>query len=144
MSASRVAESALQEYPLVDSLLQPPFADVRSPQEQSSRGTVQGDVNYVWNVPWCAADEATLRDNLNSIDISLSINERAVDPDLITQAITTAEQGLVCANLFGLLSGWQPGEVLRRSVLSLNDSVYDGFAVYEAGDYIYNAVITAR
>jgi hypothetical protein len=112
---------------------------------------VQGDVNYVWNVPWCAADEATLQDNLNSIDISLSINEQAVDPSLITQVVTTAtqvvttaEQGLVCANHFVLLSGWQPGDVLLQSVLRLNEPVYDGFAVYEAGDYVYNSVIAAR
>jgi hypothetical protein len=144
VNASRVSESALQEYPFVESLLQPAFVDVRSPQAQSSRGTVQGDVSYVWNVPWCAADEATLRDNLNSVDVSFSINEQAVDPSVITQAITTVENGLVCANHFVLLSGWQPGEVLLRSVLHLNDSVYDGFAVYEAGDYTYNAVITAR
>jgi hypothetical protein len=144
VSATRVSESALQEYPQVDSLFQPGFADVRTPQTQSTRGTVQGDVSYVWNVPWCAADEATLQDNLNSIDVSLSINNTPVDPSVITQAITTAEQGLVCANHLVLLSGWQPGEVLLRSVLTLNEPVYDGFAVYEEGDYAYNAVITAR
>ncbi len=144
VTATRVSESALQEYPFIDSLLQPGFADVRTPQNQSTSGAVQGNVNYVWNVPWCAADEATLRDNLNSIDLSLSINDQPVDPGLVTQAITQVENGLVCANHFVLLAGWQPGDVLLRSVLSLNDAVYDGFAVYEAGDYTYNAVITAR
>lgn len=144
VTVSRVSQSALQEYPPLDSLLQPGFADVRTPQVQSSQGTAQANASYIWNVPWCAADEATLRDNLNDIRVSLAINDQPVDASQITQTITSLDAGLVCAYHFVLLSGWQPGDVLLTSVLTLQAPVYDGFAVYEAGDYVYNALITAR
>lgn len=139
--ASTVPESALQEYPLIETVLNRTFIDSTTPLAQSATGVTLADQGYIWSLSWCARDEATLRSNLRQIDFMFEAN---ITP--ITQAtqVITSEGNLTCALSFVLLSGWQGSRITLQSTLRLNEAVFDGFSVYSAGDYIYNYDLSIR
>ena len=143
VQVSRVTSAALQEYPLLDTILEGDFIDSTSPLTQSSTGTVQGNSGYIWSTAWCAVDEATLNTNLESIEVLLSVDGQPVDARTLTQAISN-EGDLSCALNFALLTNWQPGQVNLSATLRLQAPVFDGFKVYSAGDYVYNYTINVR
>ncbi|MBZ0296812.1 MAG: matrixin family metalloprotease [Anaerolineae bacterium] len=138
---STVPESALQEYPSIESVLNRTFIDSTTPLSQSASGTVLADQNYIWLLPWCARDEATLRDNLEQMDFIFEANGTPVSN--VTQVIT-AQNDLTCALNFVLLSDWQGNRLTLQSTLRLNQAVFDGFSVYSAGDYTYNYDLSIR
>lgn len=136
-------ERDFQRYPLLDSVLDRPFADSVSPTTQTRSGVVDADETYVWAITWCATDENTLEDSLDSFDVEFEINGDNVRSRNINEVFSTQNR-LACVSYFVLLSDWEGDSVELTAVLTLEDAVFDGRSVYSEGDYIYNYEIEIR
>lgn len=142
VSVRAASSSDLNEFALLDTVVERPFVDSKSPRAQATSGFVQTDRGYVWNVPWCARDEATLNENLRAVSVQMQIGGTSIDARSIPRIITR-NGDLYCANHAVLLTDWSAGQITLRAVMRLSEPVYDGFNVYSAGDYIYDYTITA-
>ncbi len=127
----------------LDSVLSSAFADSASPSTQKRSGSVTASQSYVWAQTWCASDAQTLAGNLANITVTFSVNGQAVDPALVSKQDVTDNQ-LSCTQYFVVLSNWTPGNVTLTSTLTFKQPVFDGAAIYPAGDYVYEYDLQVR
>jgi hypothetical protein len=127
----------------LDSVLSSPFADSASPATQTRTGNVIASQSYVWDQTWCASDAQTLTGNLANMSVTFRVNGQAVDSTLVTKKDVSQDQ-LSCAQYFVVLSNWMPGNITLTATLTMKQPVFDGQAIYPAGDYIYEYDLQVR
>jgi hypothetical protein len=143
VKVSKGDASVLGQGQSLDSVADSGFADSVTPITQTRNAIVQANQTYVWSVTWCASDANTLQKNIPNIAVSFAVNDRPVDPGLITQ-VQHNIQNLSCIDYFVLLSNWQPGQVSLTRTMTLKAPTFDGNAIYGAGNYLYKYNVTAQ
>jgi hypothetical protein len=129
----------------LDTTLDRPFTESTSPDTQRRNATVSGDTVYNWETTWCAADEQTLLDNLASLDVSFAVNGREIDRNIVSQSRPfQGGENLSCVMWYLILSDWSAGNLTLTRTLSVRDPIFDGFSVYDAGDYVNEYNVTVR
>ena len=93
---------------------------------------------------WCAKDEGILKQNLGHIGAKLYFNDEQLGNDVVHNLSSKLNDGQVCSELGVLLSEWTAGEYKLKAVASFDAKINDGFADYEAGDYIYEYDVTVK
>lgn len=136
-------ESQLNQLPSLDSALSSAFANSAAPGKQERGGAVDSSQSYVWQQTWCATDDQILEESLANINMQFSVNDRAVDPSLVTEARAT-NAPYSCNIYFVALSDWTPGNVTLISTLNLLEPVFDGQTIFPDGNYVYQYNITAQ
>ena len=141
VQVSPVSPDRIAQFPTLDSALASSFAESTSPRVQTVSGTVQRDQSYVWDVTWCAADESTLASNLAAMDVQFAAAGQPVDArDVAVYTDTSGE--LACAHHVLLLSSWSGQRVSLAATLAIREPVFDGFRIYNSGDYTYQVEIS--
>lgn len=141
VQAASPTRSQFTSLPNLGSTFDIAFADSLEPSTQRAAAAVRAGQSYIWAVTWCAASEAVLERSLRSIAVEFTIEGRSV-PDSTVELFLGERDGLFCADYAVLLSGWSgPGAALVAT-LTLNQPVFDGFGIYQPGDYVYE--VTAR
>jgi hypothetical protein len=130
------------QLPSLDTTLDTQFASSASPGKQTRNGRVSATQSYNWEQVWCATDAQTLADNLANMTAKFNVNGQDVDPSLITQADVSNNQ-YQCKSFSVTLSNWTPGSATLTATLTANQPVFDGEAIYPAGDYVYEYDIQA-
>jgi len=72
-----------------------------------------------------------------------SVNDRMVDPALVTEVRTT-NAPYTCNTYFVVLSDWTLGNVTLVATLILREPVFDGQAIFPDGNYVYQYDVQAQ
>ncbi|MBL8131352.1 MAG: hypothetical protein JNL42_05810, partial [Anaerolineae bacterium] len=102
---------------------------------------VSAGETYAWSVTWCATSAAALERGLRAISVTFAIEGSPVPSSVVTEARRDSD-GLACADYGVALAGWQGSSVLLSATLRLSAPVLDGISIYQAGDYVYEYVLT--
>ncbi len=93
---------------------------------------------------WCAKDDQILKQNLEHIEVQLYLNDDKLGTEVVHNISFKLNDGQSCSEFGVLLSGWPVGEYKLKSVASFDGKLNDGFADYEAGDYILEYNVTVK
>jgi hypothetical protein len=112
-------------------------------------GTHTLTVNITDNKPtffsygWCAVDAATLKQNVEHIQLSLYFNDKKLNTEVV-HPLSITSNGQPCADFGVLMSDWPNGEYKLKSVATFDDTINDGMADYAAGDYVLEYTVTVK
>ncbi len=95
-----------------------------------------------WEWFWCAQNQATLEDNLKSVNLKFELDGQDVTPAL--QNMDFQYSGMSCRTFFVSVDSWPAGTFNLTDTLTITRLVNDGSSDYMAGDYIYNYAVTAQ
>jgi hypothetical protein len=113
-------------------------------------GTLTYTVNITDDLPvyfhygWCTKDEATLKQNLQHINVKLYFNEEELGKDVVQTLSYTSANNLSCVDFGVLTSEWTDGEYKLKAVATFDEKLNDGMSDYEAGDYIFEYNVTVK
>jgi len=93
---------------------------------------------------WCAVDEETLQQNFEHITVAMTIDGDTLGDNVVHPLTFTQSTGLVCLDFGVLFSNWKPGEYELKAVATFDETINDGMADYDAGDYVfvYNVTVS--
>jgi hypothetical protein len=108
---------------------------------QNLPGTYEYDINFAveWSpllgLAWCAADETTLEDNWNHIQMSVTLDGHVLDEAqfLLEDQLT---DGMACRGYKAVIEGWQLGVHTLSWKQSFDEALNDGQSTFPAGDYV--------
>jgi hypothetical protein len=118
-----------------------------SEEEANQPGThtytveITDDTPTYFNYGWCTTTEDILQQNFEHIKIGLYINGEPLGSDVV-HPITYQLNDMVCLDFIALLSNWPNGEYQLTAVATFDETINDGLADFEAGDYIYEYNVT--
>jgi hypothetical protein len=117
--------------------------DYSKPGTLTYTATVTNDKPVYFSYGWCTVDEETLQQNFEHIVVSLYLNGDEITGNNVHNLTFGRVDGLVCLDFGVLLSNWEPGEYELKAVAVFDETINDGLADYNAGDYIfvYNVVV---
>jgi C-terminal processing protease CtpA/Prc len=110
-------------------------ADYSAPGTLNFTVVLNRSETLIWAYAWCASDAATLEQNFSQIDLKFTLNGRDVPVDAFA-VFNVASGGLQCRLIYTALSDWKGGEHSLTTVVAFRQSINDGSADYEAGDYV--------
>ena len=119
-------------------------------QDFAKPGTLTFTVNITDNKPtyfsygWCAADDATLQQNIQNIDVSLYFNDNKLGSDVVHTLSYTSANNQHCADYGVLMSDWPNGTYKLKAVATFNQKINDGMSDYAAGDYVFDYNVTVN
>jgi C-terminal processing protease CtpA/Prc len=91
----------------------------------------------LWGFGWCAENLATVNQNLSKMDLSYTMNGKAVSANLF--ATFEGEAGSMYCRFFGaLLNNWPEGEHHLSMTVKVNSGINDGAQDYPAGTMVYD------
>jgi hypothetical protein len=93
---------------------------------------------------WCAKDDQVLKQNLEHIEVRLYLNNDELGTDVVHNVSFKMNDGQSCSDFGVLFSEWPVGEYKLKAVASFDGKINDGFADYEAGDYIFEYNVTVK
>jgi hypothetical protein len=105
---------------------------------------VTDDTPVYFSYGWCTVDEATLQQNFEHITVTLSLDGDELGSNVVHPLTFTQVTGLVCLDFGVLLSNWEPGEYELKAVATFDESINDGLADYDAGDYVFVYNVTVK
>lgn len=143
VDVSGASQTDLTSRPNLASVMDRSFIDSVTPLSQSAPGTVSASQPYVWSVTWCATTQQALERSLNNIDVSFDIEGQSVPANSVSLIQRDAD-GLACADYAVLLSGWSGQSVILTATMRLSAPTFDGRAVYQPGDYVYEYAVRVR
>jgi hypothetical protein len=76
--------------------------------------------------------------------VTLSINSDELTGNVVHSLSFTSPDGQVCVDFGVLLSNWEPGEYELKAVAAFDQTINDGLADYDAGDYVFVYNVTVR
>jgi hypothetical protein len=120
-----------------------------SDAETNQPGTLTYTVNITddrptyFNYGWCTTTEEILQQNFEHIKIGLYFNGEPLGSDVV-HPITYQLNDMVCLDFVALLSNWSNGEYQLTAVATFDESINDGAADFEAGEYIYQYNVTVN
>jgi hypothetical protein len=125
----------------------PDFAEYMEPQSNPEHAIYEGTW-YVqrpamFNIGWCAIDEATLNQNLQVIQMSLEIDARPVEPETMFEE-ESGDTDLACRSSRIVVEFLEPGEHRLVWTTSYPEPVFDGWQTLEAGTYLNEYVFDVK
>jgi C-terminal processing protease CtpA/Prc len=97
----------------------------------------------LWSWTWCASSQQILTDNFEHIQLSFTLDGRALSPADFGE-FTYEDQGLTCRAYFGMLTDWPGGEHKLQTNVIFNSSINDGQADYPAGTQIFQYLVYVK
>lgn len=119
-------------------------ADFAAPGTLTFTVSIPSSQKIFWQYGWCAADEATLRQNMEHIKIKFLFNGAEVDRNWAHSLGSQAQNGWQCAIIGMLLSDWKPGIYKFETVAIFDTTINDGGADFAAGDYIFKYDVSVK
>lgn len=118
--------------------------DYSKPGTLTFTAKMTGDTPVYFSYGWCTVDEATLQQNFEHITVTLSIDGDELGSNVVHPLTFTQATGLVCLDFGVLLSNWEPGQYELKAVATFDETINDGLADYDAGDYVfvYNVTVS--
>jgi len=111
--------------------------DLEAPGSREFSITLTPDKTFIWPFYWCATDEDTLAENLQSISVDFQVDLADVPPNDILE-FEREIPGWKCHYWATILTDWELGASTTLAVLyRFAYDVSDGQKDYQAGDYAY-------
>jgi len=121
-----------------------PWADVKTPTNQTNSLTLTAQQPRQFGISWCAANSATLSRNAALLDIDLFINGDSVPSSQINQ-YDYKSSDWSCRSWSTLITNWpRERSVTLDARYHMIGDVNDGIAVYEAGTYYRRLIVTPQ
>jgi len=119
------------------------YSDADSAQPGTLTYTVEitDDRPTYFNYGWCTTTEEILLQNFQHIKIALYFNGDPLQRDVV-HPVSYERNDMVCLDFVALLSDWANGEYHLTAVATFDETINDGLADFEAGDYIYEYNVT--
>lgn len=114
-------------------------------------GEIETGISYQVDVPydtparistsWCSIDDATLDENLRSMEFIFTVDGISYINDIQIENRYNS-QGYSCVSAGVIMSGWEIGE-LREIVIGMTfiDEIFDGWDTYPPGTQIYTFIV---
>ena len=105
--------------------------------------TVTNEKPIYFSYSWCAKDEATLKQNLEHIQVVLYLDGDKLGSNVVHNLSFSRSDGMVCSDSGVLLSNWSPGKYELKAIATFDATINDGLDDYAAGDYgyVYNVSV---
>jgi hypothetical protein len=94
-------------------------------------------------IGWCATDEPTLAQNLEVIELTLTVDGEIVEPALMFSE-DFQDEGMACRLLRTIVQFNEPGEHRLLWTTSYDEPVFDGWQTLEAGTYLNEYIYDIR
>lgn len=114
-----------------------------NPEQAMYEGTWYVQQPALFNIGWCAIDEATLNQNLQVIRMGLEIDDRMVEPELMFEE-DFGDTDLACRSSRIVVEFLEPGEHRLVWTTSYSEAVFDGWQTLEAGTFLNEYVFEVR
>ena len=130
--------------------LQALSAEQYSEQDFAKPGTLTFTPNIsdalpvYFNYGWCAADDATLQQNMQHIHVKLYFNGNELGSDVVHNLTLTNQDNWPCLDFGVLMSEWTDGKYTLKAVATFDEKLNDGKADYSPGDYIFEFNVTVK
>jgi hypothetical protein len=118
-------------------------AETAQPGTLTYTVSITDDRPTYFNYGWCTTTEEILQQNFEHIKIALIFNGEALSSDVV-HPITYQVNDMVCLDFMALLSDWPEGEYQLTAIATFDETINDGNADFEAGDYIYEYNVTVN
>ncbi len=101
----------------------------------------QQPVLWLWG--WCAADEATLAQNMENIKVDFTLNGTVLATGADVKQLTYESSGLQCKLIYTALNRFPAGEHTLSTKVTFETAINDGTADYPAGyqEFIYKVYV---
>jgi hypothetical protein len=106
-----------------------------SPEHAIYEGSWYVQQPAIFSIGWCAIDEVTLNQNLQVIQMSLEIDGRTLEPEIMFED-EFRDTDLACRSSRTVVEFLEPGEHRLVWTTSYPEPVFDGWQTLEAGTYI--------
>jgi hypothetical protein len=91
----------------------------------------------VWATGWCAADKATLEENLEHIRFEMSINNTPIDIEQFYQFEIQAVRSIDFCRIYSLVAyDWPSGNTSLISKTIITSPINDGYKDYQVGEIV--------
>jgi C-terminal processing protease CtpA/Prc len=127
-SAQQFEALARESYLLADYLEVPKYFTYTIPLTESE--------TLLWAWGWCAADQATLDDNLGKLEVTFSMNGEDVPLDSFLNYPYESDGQMCLAYLLGV-KGWAGGQHKAFTTVTFLEPVNDGKYDYPAGQQVF-------
>jgi hypothetical protein len=105
---------------------------------------ISEDLPVYFSYGWCAADQATLQQNMQHIHVTLYFNGTELDKNVIHNLTFTSAENWPCVDFGVLLSEWTDGSYTLKAVATFDEKLNDGKADYDPGDYVFEYNVTVK
>ncbi|MGE5071877.1 MAG: S41 family peptidase [Anaerolineae bacterium] len=96
----------------------------------------------VWSYVWCATTQATLQKNFKSIKLKFVLDGKDVTTKVST--LDLPNNGQQCRVYFTALSNWPTGSHHLTTTATFANSINDGSADYDAGNYVLDFTVNVQ
>lgn len=119
-------------------------ADYSKPGTLTFTAEVTDEQPVYFSYGWCAVDEETLQQNFEHIIVALSIDGDELGDNVVHPLSFTQSTGLVCLDFGVLFYNWEPGEYELKAVATFDETINDGMADYDEGEYVFVYTVTVK
>lgn len=127
-SADQFEGKARESYALADYLLVPNDFTFTVPLSESE--------TLLWAWGWCAADQATLDDNLSKMDLKFTLNGEDIPLEKFLR-LDYDSDGQMCTAYLAGVKDWSGGQHLAVTTLTFMEPLNDGVYDYPAGQQVF-------
>ena len=99
--------------------------------------------SLLWLYAWCATSTEILNQNLENIELKFELDGEEIPLDQLKQD-ELENNGQQCKLYYTALSNWPAGEHHLSTNATYTDSINDGTADYEAGDYVLDYAVYVK
>ena len=118
--------------------------DRKTPGTLTFTINITDETQTYFNYGWCTTTEEILQQNFEHIQVRLYFNDEQLGNDVVHPVSFTRPDGLVCVDFGVMMSEWPNGTYTLEVVSTFNETINDGIADYEAGDYIFIYNVTVE
>lgn len=97
----------------------------------------------IWGYAWCAADAATLEENLTHISLRFVLDGEGV-PSSKMSSYDMQSNGKQCRLFYTALGNWPGGEHHLTTTATFKTEINDGLTIYPPGDYVLEYAVFVR
>ena len=137
-----------QDWVYLQSLAQEEYTseelDRKTPGTLTFTIKITDDTPTYFNYGWCTTTQEVLEQNFEHIQVKLYFNDEQLGNDVVHPVSFTRSDGLVCVDFGAMLSDWPNGTYRLEAISTFNETINDGIADYEAGDYIFIYNVTVE
>jgi C-terminal processing protease CtpA/Prc len=127
-SADQFEGKAREDYAPADYLLVPNDFTFTVPLSESD--------TLLWAWGWCAADQATLDDNLSKMDLKFTLNGEDIPLEKFLR-LDYDSDGQMCTAYLAGVKDWAGGQHLAVTTLTFMEPLNDGVYDYPAGQQVF-------
>jgi hypothetical protein len=131
------AEEALSAAPQLEQKAREQYdtADFAAPGTKTYTVNLNESETLVWLYAWCATTQEILDQNFENIELKFVLDGEEVPlSEIATQDLPNS--GQQCRLYYTALSDWPVGEHHLSTTATFKNSINDGTADYEVGDYV--------